>query len=72
MDENETRKKSVNAWVFLCLVTKRLANWGELLSERPLVRIQSGTPDFVDSGLRCQASAVFLFPGFFSKPDLDF
>ena len=21
MDENETRKKSVNAWVFLCLVT---------------------------------------------------
>ena len=31
MDENETRKKSVNAWVFLCLVTKRLANWGELL-----------------------------------------
>lgn len=43
MVKNKTRQKPVNAWVSLCLVTKRLANWGELLSNRPLVRLQSGT-----------------------------
>ncbi len=44
MVKNKTRQKPVNAWVSLCLVTKRLANWGELLSGRPLVRIQFGVP----------------------------
>ena len=44
MVKNKTRQKPVNAWVSLCLVTKRLANWGELLSGRSGVRITSGTP----------------------------
>lgn len=44
MVKNKTRQKPVNAWVSLCLVTKRLANWGELLSDRPLVRTQPGVP----------------------------
>ena len=34
MVKNKTRQKPVNAWVSLCLVTKRLANWGELLRVR--------------------------------------
>ena len=55
MDENETRKKSVNAWVFLCLVTKRLANWGELLSPGSHVRVVSGTPETL------APSAIFIF-----------
>lgn len=43
MVKNKTRQKPVNAWVSLCLVTKRLANWGELLSEGSDVQIVSGT-----------------------------
>ena len=61
MDENETRKKSVNAWVFLCLVTKRLANWGELLSGRPLVRFQSGTPHLGCAIRAPQVFSIFAF-----------
>ena len=47
--------------IFLHYVALGFIKPGLLLSERPLVRIQSGTPDFVGSGLRCQASAVFYF-----------
>ena len=45
MVKNKTRQKPANAWVSLCLVAKRLANWGELLSGRPEVRLLSGTPN---------------------------
>ena len=44
MVKNKTRQKPANAWVSLCLVTKRLANWGELLSGRPWVRIPPSAP----------------------------
>ena len=65
MVKNKTRQKPVNAWVSLCLVTKRLANWGELLSERPWVRIPPGTPR--RNGLRSIQKAqpfgwAFLIP----------
>lgn len=44
MVKNKTRQKPANAWVSLCLVTKRLANWGELLSGTPAVRACPGVP----------------------------
>ena len=52
MVKNKTRQKPVNAWVSLCLVTKRLANWGELLSGRPPVRVWSGVPHARKASLR--------------------
>ena len=41
---NKTGKKPTNTWVSLCSVTKRLAEWGELLSPGSHVRVVSGTP----------------------------
>ena len=41
---NKTGKKPTNTWVSLCSVTKRLAEWGELLRVRLGVRFPSGVP----------------------------
>ena len=61
MVKNKTRQKPVNAWVSLCLVTKRLANWGELLSDRPLVRTQPGVPKAPLQAIFCWFAAFFCF-----------
>lgn len=41
---NKTGEKPTNTWVSLCSVTKRLADWGELLRVRLGVRFPSGVP----------------------------
>ena len=61
MVKNKTRKKPENAWVSLCLVTKQLANWGELLSGRPEVRILSGTLIKNSCGTVKYFSCFFIF-----------
>ena len=60
MVKNKTRQKPVNAWVSLCLVTKRLANWGELLSVGSEVQILSGTPKTPLQAVFCWFAAFFI------------
>lgn len=58
MVKNKTRQKPANAWVSLCLVTKQLANWGELL--RVSYRF--------DSGWGCHKSGERALAAFFISP----
>ena len=60
MVKNKTRQKPVNAWVSLCLVTKRLANWGELLSVGSEVQVLFGTPANNAESLCFQGLSAFF------------
>ena len=64
MVKNKTRQKPANAWVSLCLVTKRLANWGELLSEGSEVQILPET-DFKKQELSAKKANNLLLLHFF-------